>query len=109
MVYPGSLTFFYSVMVQLAELDFLQGTKIYETIFVFKETKAFSPTFAQYEIGDMNLFMNTGSLMVVIFLTVTNFLLWTFILQVSKCLYRFRTCRKVGMYSETHGQIKKPL
>lgn len=99
-VYPGHLTFFYSLIVQLAELDFLHGTAIYEAIFEFKETEAYSPTFEQYEIGDMNFFMNTGSMMVVIFLTTLNFVVWIILYYLSKCLYKHRFCRKIGIISE---------
>ena len=99
-VYPGHLTFFYSLIVQLAELDFLHGTTIYEAIFEFKETEAYSPTFEQYEIGDMNFFMNTGSMMVVIFLTTLNFVVWIVLYYLSKYLYKHRFCRKIGIISE---------
>lgn len=108
-VYPAHLTFFYSLIVQLAELDFLQGTTIYEAAFRFKETQAYSPTFEQYEIGDMNFFMNTGSLMVIIFLINLNFIFWIITHFISKRYFKVKCCRQIGMKAQEQGQIIKPI
>ena len=44
-VYPPALTLLYTTLCSLGELDFLQGTTIYEAIFEFKETMPWSDTF----------------------------------------------------------------
>jgi hypothetical protein len=93
----------------LAELDFLQGTTIYAAVFRFKDTQAFSATFEQYEMGDLNFFMNTGSLMVITFMLFLNFFFWITVFYVSKCFYRVRCCRKLAMSAQEKGILKKPL
>ena len=72
-VYPAHLTLFYSFCVSFAGMDVLQGATIYEAVFIFKETSPPSPTFEQYEIEDLNFFMNSGSMLVIVGLITLNY------------------------------------
>ena len=67
-VYPAHLTLFYSFCVSFAGMDVFQGEAIYEANFKFKETSPPSPTFDQYDIGDLNFFMNSGSMLIIVVL-----------------------------------------
>jgi hypothetical protein len=102
-VYPAHLTYFYMLCVKLAEMDFLQGALIYEKIFVLKETDAFSPTFEQYEMSNMNFMMNSGSLLIIVFLVTINFIFWTISHYLAKTFYCISCCRKLGMKAEKEG------
>jgi hypothetical protein len=96
-VYPAHLTLFYGYCVSFAGMDLLQGEKIYETIFKFKETLPPSPTFEQYDIQDMNFFMNSGSMLIILALIVVNFIVTTGAIWIAKKSFRFRICRKMGI------------
>ena len=96
-MYPGSLTLLYSTLSSLGELDFLQGTTLYDAIFEFKETEPWSETFEQYEMGDRNFFMNTGSLMFLLFLMTLNFLFWVLMHYLTKKYSSKKIFRQIGI------------
>jgi hypothetical protein len=60
-------------------------------------------------MGDLNFFMNTGSLMVITFMLCVNFLFWIALCQVAKRFYRVRCCRKLAMAAGERGVLKKPM
>jgi amino acid transporter len=102
-VYPAHLTLFYSYCVKLAGLDIFQGANIYEILFEFKETEPLNEVFEQYEIGDMNFFMNSGSLLLMVFFMIINYFGSSFFLKLAKRFYTFKLCRKLGIKSESNN------
>mmetsp|Transcript_30184 Transcript_30184/g.46159 ORF Transcript_30184/g.46159 Transcript_30184/m.46159 type:complete len:85 (-) Transcript_30184:3443-3697(-) len=81
-------------------MDLFQGPKIYEKYFNFKETEPLTLTFEQFEIGDLNFFMNSGSLLIAAVLATVSGLMWKAMKQVAKACYKVRTFRRLGLTSE---------
>ena len=96
-VYPAHLTLFYSFCVSFAGMDVLQGATIYEATFQFKETSPPSPTFEQYEIGDLNFFMNSGSMLIIVVLIFMSYFSANIRIFFAKKFFKFRLCRKIGI------------
>ena len=95
--YPAQLRYFYQNIVQLLALDFLQGPYWYEKVFSFMETSAFSENFDDFDMGDMNFFMLSGSVPLLVCLIVIFGLVWNLIFRLSKRFYTNPRFRKLGM------------
>jgi amino acid transporter len=108
-VYPAHLTLFYSYCVKLAGLDVLQGATIYEAIFEFKETEPFNEVFEQYDFEDMNFFMNSGSMLLIVLFIIVNFFGANAFLKIAKKYYTFKLCRKLGIKADANKKFKVPL
>lgn len=97
------------ICVKLSELDFLQGALIYEKLFTFKPTPPYSPTFEQYEMGDMNFFMNSGSMMIIIFLVFLSSMFWSICHYFALKYYEIPFFRTMGIKAENNMELKKPM
>jgi len=64
------------------------------------ETPPFSLKLNFFGVGDMNFFMNSASIPIVFCLVFFNWLLWKTLSLIARNFYRFRCCRKLGMYVE---------
>jgi hypothetical protein len=60
-------------------------------------------------MGDRNLFMNTGSLMVLLFLMNLNFLFWIIMHYISVRFFMLRSFRKIGIMASNSGKMRNPL
>ena len=56
-------------------------------MFDFKETSPFSENFAEFDMQDMNFFMNTGSVILLICLIFFAGLAWRAVHYIAKALY----------------------
>lgn len=108
-VYPAHLTLFYSFLVKFSSIEVIDSTKVYEFIFEFKETEPFNFTFDQYEIEDLNFFMNTGSLMLTIFILVSSYIASSIALFFAKKCFKIRFCRKLGIKADRFNALKIPM
>jgi len=70
--YPAQINYLYSLSITISGLDILQGPYWYAKIFDFKATAPFSPTFDTYQFSTQNLFYNSGSLILVVAITVVS-------------------------------------
>jgi len=70
------LSLFYKLCIKISEIDIFKGPNLYDRLFSFKETPPYSMVFLQYEFGDMNFFMNTGSLLIFVFIAIAAALLF---------------------------------
>ena len=61
---------FYKIMAAFSEQDVLSGPYWYEKYLDLKESRPFSDNFDYMGTGDMNILNNTGSLFLVIALTI---------------------------------------
>ena len=64
------------------------------------DTKPFTPTFEQYEIGDMSFYANSGSLNIMFMLILANFIIMELLLRLAKRYFKFKLCRKVGIKAQ---------
>ena len=90
-------------------MDLLQGPRIYESLFDFKETESLNLTFEQFEYGNLNFLMNSGSMGIAVFLVIIYFFVFMCLDKSSKRNYRSRTCRKVGIWSKGKIEFRIPL
>lgn len=107
--YSSGLMFFYSQLVYLLGMDLLQGPFWYEKFFKFSETSPFSEHFVQFEVPDMNFFMNAGSVPLLLLLIVVQAIVFKILLMLSKLFYRHRLWRIIGMKSEENAQLIVPI
>ena len=98
--YRARMLLFISYCVQAAELDILQGQKIYEAVFDFKETDPFNEAFELFGTGDMNFMMNLSSLPLWFSLGILIGIYYKFMMCFAKIGYRSSCCRKTGIYVE---------
>lgn len=79
-----------------AQMDVLDGASLFEAIFEFRETSALNENFENFDIGDKNFIMNSGSYFILIgSILVFNFLL--FLLHVLAVIFScLKCCRKTG-------------
>ena len=68
-------------------------------LFEFKPTSAFSENFDNFDIGDMNFLMNSGSVVILILLIIVFGVFWTLVHAMARLCYRFKSCRRAGIYS----------
>ena len=95
--YPGNLLEFYKLIVNLSELDLLQGPTHYEKIFDFRPTLPYTENFDQFGTGDMNFFFNSGSIPIILVIIFINFLIMFFLLSMAVKRYSNYRWRQVGM------------
>lgn len=81
--YPGNLLKFYELIVGLSEFDMLQGPRWYTQVFTFHGTSAFSENFNTFGSGDMNFFMNSGSIPLIVFLLLCVFIFKQCVLRLA--------------------------
>ena len=81
--YPGNLLEFYKLILGLSELDLLQGPTWYEMIFTFHESSPFSENFDEFGAGDMNFFMNSGSIPLIVLILLSIFLFKSAVLRLT--------------------------
>ena len=61
-IYPGFLLVFIGYCVEAAEMDILSGSVWFEIWFNFRETEAYSQTFALFGMDNTNFMLLTSSL-----------------------------------------------
>lgn len=57
----------------------------------------------------MNIFNNSGSLLVVFVLMVINWIFWNLVTGISKRYYKNRIFRKIGVFSSTKTPFRIPI
>ena len=97
--YPAHVNYFYKLVVNLADMDLLNGPIWYEIVFDFKRTSPYNRQYEQFAITDLNFFNNTGSMLLIFLGMVINCLFWKAVKKISIKCYRLRRCRKIGIYS----------
>ena len=74
--YPAHLMLFYQFCVALAELDVLNGVIWYDKVFSFRLTRSFNPTFELFDVTDLNIFYNSGSIGIIAVLLFVSYLIF---------------------------------
>jgi hypothetical protein len=69
-------------------------------MFEFRETSAFSENFADFDVDDMNFFMQSGSIPLIAILCVANFVVMWCALCLAFRYFRNFYCRRIGMRAE---------
>jgi hypothetical protein len=101
--YPGNLLEFYKLVVKLTEVDMFDGPGWYEKIFKFRFTNAFSENFDTFGMGDMNFFMNSASLPIIVAFMIASVLFWHILSFIARRCYKSACCRKLGIYADSHA------
>lgn len=96
-------------MIIFAELDVLQGPKLYEKIFEFRETRPFSQNFDAFGTGDLNFFMNSGSTVLIFAFIIIYFLFMMMLYHLTKRFSRSFFVRKIAMFAEMQTSLYYPL
>jgi len=110
-VYSAPLTYFYKLLVHLLELDMMSFIPIYDAsnYLDIEESQPFLPYFEQYGFRDTTFAYNSGPFIGMTWTVVVNYIGWKLINTLCKKFYRFKICRKIGIYSENHLQLKDPF
>ena len=97
------------MVVIFADMDLLQGPVWYRIIFNFKQTMPYNSQYGNFGIDNLNLFDNTGSMLIIFVLMVTNWLFWTALERISKIFYENKWFRKMGVYSSYRTPLRIPV
>ena len=107
--YPGNLRFFYKILVDYSELDFFNGPAIYESTFEFRETRPFSENFDSFGAGDMNLFFNTGSAVIILLIIIVWFVGFALVYRCTRGCAHIWIIRRISMFAHGEAALIYPL
>ena len=96
--YPTNIQVFNILVIKFANTDLLadQVGGFYENL-GFRETPVFSSLFEQFEVGGLNLVLNSGSFFLFLAILVTKFVLAYFINLIAVYFRKYYYARKIGM------------
>lgn len=107
--YPAHTTMFMGVMVEIAELDLLNGEAIYQAIFSFADTPSFSDHFNAYNYQTMNLFFNSGSLFLILLFILLQAVFSRVLEHVAARNYKVKAWRVIGIKAQNLEDISQEL
>jgi len=83
----------------IAQLDIVDSEANIVGMVKFSNEEPLTSHFSTYEIGDMNFFPNSGSLIVPIFgFMISSHLMIYLIVKIAVCCFKYKICRRAGVH-----------
>jgi hypothetical protein len=95
--YPGHTFLFFNKCIEYANIDIIDGSQLYENIFIFFPTSPLNDNFEAFGIENKNLLMQSGSYFIFLISLFTFMYLKIIINKVSVCNYQSKCFRTLGI------------